>query len=347
MKFHRKNPTTISSWALAIAQTLDASGYDSKALLKQAGIDGKTLINPDKRIKLTKMTRLWELARIKSNDPSFGLSVARNVSPKTFAALGSAVMASNNLDDVFKRTQRFYKIISNALEIRIFKKEERVSIGFIPYEAGPTPSMEAMDSFLGAIILFSHEMRQTMKKPLKIEMVRPKPENINPYYDIFGSNIVFLAPFNRITLEKSDLNIPFPAADSKVAHRNDQIVIEYLERFDRTNIVKKVHGKLIDLLPLGEPSLGKLAKEIGMSRRSLNRYLQNENVTYREILSEIRQHLAEQYLSENIYSIIEIAFKLGYTDSSNFSRAFKRWAEVTPREYRHVHHLKNWVKNLN
>ncbi len=152
MRFHKKNPTTVSSWALAVVETLEESGYNSKELLNEAGIDGKTLINPDKRIKIKKMTRLWELAVKKTGDSSFGLSVGKNVKPDTFQALGYGLMASSNLYEAFKRAKLFYRSISNALEIELSEKDDLVIIDFIISETKPEPAVEAVDSFLAAVI---------------------------------------------------------------------------------------------------------------------------------------------------------------------------------------------------
>jgi AraC-like DNA-binding protein len=334
MKFQKKNPTTISSWVLAIAKTLDKQGYDSKAVLTEAGIQEKTLLDPDKRIKLKKMSSLWELAVKKTGDSSFGLSVAENVGPESLQALGYALMASENMDSAFKRVQRFYRMISNAVEITLEDENDKVALSFGRHDVGPELSEYAIDAFFSVFVLFTRHMMESIEIDFKIEMIREKPENIARYYEMFGHDILFSSARDRILIKKIDLKKPLHLADSKTTSHNDLIITKYLEQFDKDNIVGKVHGKLIDLLPIGEPSLEILGKELGMSKRSLNRYLKEEHVTYRDMLSEIREHLATRYLSEKKYSIIEIAFKLGYTDSSNFARAFKKWVGKTPGEYR-------------
>ncbi len=334
MKFNWKNPTTISSWALAVSQTLDSYGCDSEKLLKEVGIDEKTLLNPDKRVKLEKMNKFWELAVQNTGDPLFGLRVAKNIKPGTFHALGYGLMASSCLDDALKRAQRFFKIITNSVEIQLMEAGDFYSVGFTPYNSGIKPSEQAVDSFFAVITVFFREMIKSVAKIQRIELIRRKPENSILYQKIFKADVIFSAQGNRIILRKNDLYKPLPSANPKVAALNDKVVAEYIARFDKNNIVKKVHEKLIYLLPLGEPTLAVLAKEIGVSQRSLNRYLKNENVTFREMLSETRQHLAKQYLLEKKISIIEIAFNLGYSDSSNFSRAFKKWVGVTPGKFR-------------
>jgi AraC-like DNA-binding protein len=71
-----------------------------------------------------------------------------------------------------------------------------------------------------------------------------------------------------------------------------------------------------------------------MSSRKLQRQLQSAGTTFNTILNEIRQDLAQNYLGEENNSMTEIAFLLGFSESSAFSRAFKRWMGVSPTEYR-------------
>jgi AraC-like DNA-binding protein len=71
-----------------------------------------------------------------------------------------------------------------------------------------------------------------------------------------------------------------------------------------------------------------------MSVRSLHRALNNAGTTFGNILEETRKDLAEHYLADPGYDLTEIAFKLGYTEQSSFSRAFKRWIGESPIDYR-------------
>ncbi|MCP4749826.1 MAG: helix-turn-helix transcriptional regulator [Proteobacteria bacterium] len=85
---------------------------------------------------------------------------------------------------------------------------------------------------------------------------------------------------------------------------------------------------------MGEPSIEKLARALGVSARSLHRALKKESATYRAILEDIRKHLAIEYLKKKKCSIIEVAFQLGYSDSGHFTRAFKRWYRISPTRFR-------------
>ena len=84
----------------------------------------------------------------------------------------------------------------------------------------------------------------------------------------------------------------------------------------------------------GEPTLDRLARRLHMSARTLHRRLAEESTTFRQVVSEVRQELAERHLREGKLAIAEIAFLLGFSEASAFHRAFKRWTGLSPQKYR-------------
>jgi AraC-like DNA-binding protein len=334
MSFKRKHPTTISTWAAAVIQAMENLGFDPEQMIQRSGLDKSLLSDPDARIKIEDMSRLWKIAVEVTGDECFGLTAAANVKPTTFHALGFAIMVSRGLMDAFERLRRFYRIVSDSVEVKFIYKEDLISISFNPYEHLPQPSDEAFDMAMASIVAFAKMLTNTDVNPVKVELRRKEPANPEKFINVFGSTVVFCAENNQIFYTKKDMQKPLPSANAEIARRNDLIVVDYLASFDEDLMSHKVHAKLIELLPLGEPSCDKLAKSMGLSTRSLHRCLKKENVAYREILNDIRKTLAARYLKQPTFSIIEIAFQLGYSDSSNFTRAFKRWFGISPRKYR-------------
>ena len=106
---------------------------------------------------------------------------------------------------------------------------------------------------------------------------------------------------------------------------NDQTVIDYLARFDRENITMQVRSKIIEQLPEGRPSQGDIAVKLNTSLRSLQRRLRDQDTSFKELLSNTQQELALSYIRDSSRSIGEITYLLGFSEPSNFTRAFKRW----------------------
>jgi AraC-like DNA-binding protein len=111
-------------------------------------------------------------------------------------------------------------------------------------------------------------------------------------------------------------------------------MIEYLAELDQDHITQKVKAIIIDHLPSGNVTDEGVARALHMSSRKLQRQLQSAGTTFNTLLNEIRQDLAKQYVRDQDISMTEIAFLLGFSESSAFSRAFKRWTGVSPSAYR-------------
>ena len=90
---------------------------------------------------------------------------------------------------------------------------------------------------------------------------------------------------------------------------------------------------LLDSLPDGEPSKAAVARTLGMSTRNLQRHLAAEGTSFKDLLNAARGSLARSYVDEGRLTVTEIAFLLGFADVSAFSRAFKRWTGMSPREW--------------
>src|SRR5690606_4145779 len=133
-----------------------------------------------------------------------------------------------------------------------------------------------------------------------------------------------------IEYRSSDLDARLGGGNVELARHNDEVVARYLARIEREPGTSRLRSWLIDKLSAGEPSQQAAAKAMGMSLRNLQRRLAEDGTTYREVLSETRRELACSYLEEGRLSVTEIAFLLGFSDTSAFSRAFRRWTGEAP-----------------
>ncbi|MFO8111835.1 MAG: AraC family transcriptional regulator [Desulfosalsimonadaceae bacterium] len=329
-----KERTTISTWTATVLQAVQSYGYAAENLLAEAGIDEKLLSDPDARIRIEEMSRLWKLAVRVTGDACVGLNAASHIRPTTFHALGFALMVSSSMSDAFERLHRFYRIVSDAIDVWFEYTADTMAVCLDASDKEEAPAEEAFDMIMGAVVAFARTLAPDAFDPVRVECMRKKPAKPEAFFRFFRSPVLFSADCNRIFFPLDGMQAPLPTGNAEIARGNDQIIIDYLARFDKSRIAHQVRAKLIDLLPLGEPSIDVLASSMGMSTRSLHRHLKKEQATYREILDDIRRYLAAQYLKQRHLSVIEVAFRLGYSDAGNFTRAFKRWFGVSPVTYR-------------
>ena len=170
--------------------------------------------------------------------------------------------------------------------------------------------------------------------PVHVALQRPPPPCKDEFADIFGPSIEYGATVNRLCFDSEQVSQPLTSANQELARINDQAVAAYLARFDRDSIAMQVRSKIIEYLPGGVPRQGNIAEVLQMSLRSLQRRLKEEETSFKDLLEDTRKALAVKYLRESHRSIGEIAYLLGFSESGNFNRAFKRWTGKTPGEFR-------------
>ena len=126
-----------------------------------------------------------------------------------------------------------------------------------------------------------------------------------------------------------------PSGNEKLASFSDQAMTQYLASLDEAvHLISRVQKCIVERLPSGDATGENVASELSLSTRSLQRTLQQEGTTFIAILNDTRRDIARQYVLEDTIDLTEIAFLLGFSTLSSFSRSFKRWTGKSPVQYR-------------
>jgi AraC-like DNA-binding protein len=329
-----REASTLNTWAIAVARTLDARGIDSGKLFAEAGLDPAIMRDPNGRYPVSRMSRLWKLAVQASGDPCLGLRAAEYVQPTTFHSLGLAILASQSLEDALRRGARFSRIVSNAVDVYVEDTPAGIR-QIVRFREDVPPVDEAIDLFMAGSVKMGHILTGGAAQPTQISLCRTvTPEMEMEFRTFFMAPIEFGASDNSFLIPHELARKPLPMANPALARQNDQVVMEYLAQFDGARISEKVRAELVTRLPAGEPSRADVASALHFSEKTLQRRLRDEDTSYQEILDETRRELAQQYLREGRVSVCEITFRLGFSDQSSFTRAFKRWTGRAPGEFR-------------
>lgn len=326
--------STLSSWARAIARALDAAGIDSVPLLDRAGLDRKLLDDPTARYPQDRLTAFWRLAVEASGDETLGLKVSRYLTPTTFHALGFASASASTLREAFEQIERYFRVVSNTGGLGLDRVGEVYELRITLPGEGPAPADEAIDAFVSIFVRTCRSRVGRDYSPLRIRLRRPEPGDPQAFLDVFRCPVEFAADDNVLIFDRATLEKPLADANPELARHNEQVLVRLLAELERSDIRARVHAALIDLLSRGEPSAEKVAARLHMSLRSLQRKLAEIGVSYESLLTNTRHELALSYIHDARYSVAEITYLLGFSDSSSFSRAFRRWTGVSPSVYR-------------
>jgi len=328
--------SALSSWVLLIAKAIDSYGCDSEKLFDDAGLDHRKLHDPLARFPFPAVTRLWQLATETTGDPGFGLTVANYWHPTTLHALGYSWLASNSLDEAFERAVRYTRIVNTAASgmLRIDRSENSYCIIINAAALAPNPVPSSVDAALAMLMIMSRAAYGEDFRPLRVSLQRDKPDGSQRFVDYFAAPVDFSQAKNAMWLDPQVVTKPLATANPELVRINDQIVAEYLAQLDRSDVTMQVRSKLIERLPSGYVSEEEIASSINISRRSLQRKLKDQGMSFTQLLENTRRDLSLQYVRDPQHSFNEIGFLLGFSEPGNFSRAFKRWYGQSPSQYR-------------
>jgi AraC-like DNA-binding protein len=325
--------STIGPIGTVIAQTIAGGGRDPAAMFAQVGLDLDSLRDPNVRIPSAKLQDLLELAQERCDDPIFGLHLVEYVHPTTFYSLGIAMYACETLGDYLDCFVKYYRLITTNDFLSASLEDGVYSI-----RATPQPEMRMIpirvDGFAALTVRTARIAMQREFHPRSVALARPRPAGLEAEYEsFFGCPVDFDAEMTTISFNEPDLAEKLPSANPDLQRLYEKLTVDYLEKIDRADFPGRVHKELIKLLPTGVSGKEQVAQALNMSTRTLYNKLEGAGTTFREVLDDTRRSLAEDYIRQNL-PIYEIAYLIGFSDTANFSRAFKKWTGKSPMEFR-------------
>jgi len=161
----------------------------------------------------------------------------------------------------------------------------------------------------------------------------PEPHDVSPHVDHFGVRPEFDAPRNVAVLDAATLDLPLPQADELTAALTERQCRELVERRrSRTGVAGLVRDELVRT-PGEMPDADTVALRLAVSERTLRRRLADEGTSFRTLVEEVREALAEELLSTGSLTVEQVARRLGYAETASFTHAFTRWKGVSPRSW--------------
>lgn len=330
--------TIIGSFALDIAKTFEKKGLDVGALFKECGFPEVIRINPSERISSLRFYQLFQRAIEISGNPYLGLECGKHISPVALHALGYSLTASVTLRDFVERLARYYIVVSNNAVMEIKESKEHLvitmDIKVLDY------TYQTHDCQAAFLVQFMRMLFRDEFNPSRICLLRDCPEQGDgPFTEYFRCPVEFASEKFQIYLPIEKCDTPLFGGNRGLAALNEKIVADYIIAHDQDDIVTRVNALIMDNISSGKMSKKLIAEQLHMTERTLHNRLIEKETTFQELLDNIRSKLAIGYLERKTLSIGEITFLLGFSDTSVFSKAFKRWFEITPTEYKKKHNL--------
>ena len=328
-------PTTLASATALLATSLrEEYGIDPEPIFLQAGLSLPLPESPQLRYPLVKIRELWALSREASGDEVIGLKTGWYARPPHFYAFGYSWMASSTLLGALQRLTRYFQLMSTAsVVISLIEAEDSYVLSAAFPEKSKSPPKEGIDCGMTALLALCDIIAEKEVRPLRVELTCAATVHADAYREALRAPVQFNARIGTFHFDKDAVLEQLPHGTPDVAKATDRIAEEYIETLDPQKVASQVRRLLIALLPSGKVDQELVSKRLNRSTSTLQRQLQAEGMSYRDVLESTQRNLAETYLRDKKHSYSQIAYLLGFSEQSNFSRAFKRWTKLSPRQF--------------
>lgn len=308
-------------------------GFSRQCLLEKAGIALQALDDPKAGLShhdyTRLMGRLWQL----TNDEFMGLA-EKNSPYGTFAMMCKALISCSNLEHALHRAKRFYALFESAPSIELQVEAQVVRL-VIQHDTRFDP-----DHFLSeSLLVIWHRLASWLTGQgiplLSVGCAYDTPAHAALYQEIFATPVQFKQSHTYLLFPSWVLGLPISQTPATLRSFLQHSPADMLAR---PNPHQSMTGRLRQLLrryPLQQlPSLEQSAHLLELSSATLRRRLSEENTSFQRLKDALRMEEACLLLAQHNNSIKDIAEHLGFTETSTFHRAFKKWQGRTPHEYR-------------
>ncbi|QOZ35770.1 AraC family transcriptional regulator [Bradyrhizobium sp. CCBAU 53421] len=319
----------------AFWQTAERIGVPPAALLRQARLPATLHVNGQGQVTTAQYFALWRALEELKPEPGLGLTLVQSTDTAVHPPSSLAAFYARDFRDGLLRIARFKRLCSPE-QVRVAQGREECAVTVEwPYATEPEPAISTDVTFASLVELGRRGTGQPLA-PLRVELVRERPKSA-VYQNYFECPVRFGVAQNRLILKPSDLDRPFPGHNQELLEILTPALASALGELQACSSIKEqVKVVLKRSLASGRPELADVARDLGLSERTLQRRITEEGASFRELLAEARQELGRQLLLDPSAEIDEVACLLGYQDTSSFYRAFRDREGVTPSRWREL-----------
>lgn len=324
-----------SGWVEAILLALEEYDISKKDILINAGLNPEWISVPSATYPMEGVTNLWRIA-LDLHGPGIGIKVARHFRPRHWSTLGIALLSSIDTRDFLNRVSRYHVLAADMVrtwsEPSDFADVKVVTAFTHPIQF----EQERLEALIGSSFTLGRYIHENSPRPARVDLTRIKPKNPKPWYEFFGKKIQWAMPSVAIHLTEKQLNTRSPMIDEELSKLQESVLAERLKAYNFSTVSGRARREILKALPSGDLSIERVSERLFLSKRTLQRKLNEEGVTFRELADLVRFETAKGYLSSTDHPLKEVAFLTGFSNQSNFSNAFKKWANQTPQSFRTV-----------
>lgn len=314
------------------------TSYLNKKGLKQTDIEAKLnyplelLENLDAKLPLSVYQSLWDIAIEYTHDPYLGLTLAQNPYNNEMSLVSHVFFNSSNLREGLKQYIRYYALINESITVQLSTQKGLANVSYYCQNKAAYCPQDIEHT----LALSVTRIKENIHKGISLEEVHFEHacHNLERFEQFFACPVYFNQKQSSLIFKEKYLDYTFPKKSTHLSNfltnHLEQLLAKLKKKESLSEQVKRIIEKS---LSSGEFDAEQVASELHMSRPTLYRKLKLEGVSFHEIVDMVRKNKAKALLNKNQHTLSEIAFLLGFSELSSFSRAFKKWTGSPPAKY--------------
>ncbi len=327
-------PTIVAGLFARAIHTAESCGLPRDALLGELGVYPAVLENRDNRLPVETFARLWNLMSARLPNRTLALDWITSWKVTDAGVLGYVMLQLKTVEEAMQASVRYAHLVNQGAQARLRTDAPNSRMGF---ELSPVllATQHVAETMMASLVLFLRGAAGASFSPVAVRFPHPSTFRTPVLERYFGAPVLHDAGEVSTEIPNEVLARPLPNADPVLGGYLRKQADELVERIGAPKAVSRECARRIaERLGSGEPSQTSIAKQMGMSERTLQRRLQGEGTTFNELLDDARRTIAFSYLADRKLAAYEVSFLLGYAEPATFFRAFKRWTGQTPQQYR-------------
>jgi len=306
-------------------------------LLGQIKLSPAALDYPENLLPLYQGSTLLENAANLEGLATLGFLIGRQTPLQKLGTLGSILDNSLTLFDLLTTIEQVVGMANSGEHADLRWAGDSVWWQFHCDRPDSGSNLQTQRYDLGLYLNALRHVLGPTWRPTELCLEGPPCQSLLAMDDFAGTTMHFLCPYNAIKIPRAALSLPYNPLATGDDLNHHPAYAGFQQSAPSPAFVDSLHQLIHALLPYVCPDITLVAAASGLSVRSLQRHLTEAGLTYSKLVDQVRFNRAIALLQQPDVKLLEIATELGYTDPANFARAFRRWAGVSPREYRLLH----------
>ncbi|MFY7778873.1 MAG: AraC family transcriptional regulator [Elstera sp.] len=325
----------LAAAASGVIDFIDNQGGNAETVLHRAGIDVSWLTDPTLPLDLAAYVQMMEESAAQTGNGNFGLWYGQQFQPQNLGLIGGVTLAAPTLLSALEALAGLFPYHQQVTHTAFREAGGMVALEYRILDGAILARRQDAELTMGMFVNVLRSVFGPTWAPEEVHFEHPRPEQAQEHARAFQAPLHWGQRTNALIFKRPAEDIAMPGADIKQMDRlRRQLLHAAHGSAGEVPLIRRVQAEIRSRLVDGTPYIEDVADALDIRRWTLQRALADEGVSFSDMVEQVRHQLARLYVQQTHVPIADIAFLLGYSEISAFSRAFTRWFDRSPRQFR-------------